>query len=175
MTISRLLLLQKSANFLLKDASFSNRWVTLNSLHKGLELRYNFNSTYPLTKIGLSRALGKMEPMIENIKDAHESGLYRATIGNKLFYYQQDPKMKPPSVPKDDASYSKKGSSSHLETLIKDDADFLDNFCNRILRERNMCRTTKRKRDYTDEVDEILTKAEDKINLSLLKKTICNK
>ena len=118
MTISRLLLLQKSANFLLKDASFTNRWVNLNSLKKGLDLRYKFNSTYPLTKIGLSRAISKMEPMIVNLEHSHQSGLYRANIGKEIFYYQQDAHSNPPLFSKDDTSSSKNRSSFHLEILI---------------------------------------------------------
>ena len=78
MTVSRMLLLQKASRNLLEDASFTNRWVPLNSIKRGLDLRYKFNTTYPITKITLGRAISKIEPMIENLVHSHPSGLYRA-------------------------------------------------------------------------------------------------
>ena len=78
MTVSRMILLQKATRNILKDPSFVNRWVPLISIKKGLELRYKFNTTYPITKLTLSRAIGKIEPMIENLVHSHPSGLYRA-------------------------------------------------------------------------------------------------
>ena len=68
MTISRMVLLQKATRNLLKDASFINRWVPLNTIKKGLEIRYKFNKTYPITKLTLSRSINQIEQMIENLE-----------------------------------------------------------------------------------------------------------
>ena len=97
MTVSRMLLLQKASRNLLKDLSFTNRWVPLNSIKKGLDLRYKFNTTYPITKLTLSRAIGKIEPMIENLEYKHPSGLYRAKFNNEALFYQQNCDLDPPS------------------------------------------------------------------------------
>ena len=97
MTVSRLILLQKASRNLLKDASFINRWVPLNSIKKGLEVRYKFNTTYPITKTNLGRAISKIEPMIENLEHPHPSGLYRAKIRNETLYFQQKAELEPPS------------------------------------------------------------------------------
>ena len=71
MTVTRMVLLQKASRNLLKDASFLNRWVPLTTIKKGLEIRYKFNTAYPITKFTLSRAIGKIEPMIENLEHKH--------------------------------------------------------------------------------------------------------
>ena len=56
-----------------------------------------------------------------------------------------------------------------MKEILREDSIFFDNYSNRILRERNMCRTKKRKRDFLDDVDHILKEAESEINLSALK------
>ena len=108
MTVSRMILLQKASRNLLKDASFINRWVPLNSIKKGLEVRYKFNTTYPITKTNLGRAISKIEPMIENLEHPHPSGLYRAKIGQEMLYYQQNADLIPPSFFVDHGSPKKR-------------------------------------------------------------------
>ena len=97
MTVSRMILLQKATRNLLKDTSFINRWVPVTTLKKGLEVRYKFNKTYPLTKLTLSRSINQIEPMIENLEYKHPSGLYRAKINNEALFYQQNCDLDPPS------------------------------------------------------------------------------
>ena len=63
---------------------------------KRLEIRYQFNTTYPITKLTLSRAIGKIEPMIKNLEHKHPSGLYRSKLNNEFFYYQQNCDLDPP-------------------------------------------------------------------------------
>ena len=110
MTVTRMVLLQKASRNLLKDASFFNRWVPLTSIKKGLEIRYKFNTAYPLTKITLSRAMSKIEPMIENLDHKHSSGLYRSKLNNEFFYYQQNSDLDPPSLFDKKSSYKKETS-----------------------------------------------------------------
>ena len=93
-----MLLLQKASRNLLKDASFFNRWVPLPTIKKGLEIRYKFNTAYPITKFTLSRAIGKIEPMIENLEHKHPSGLYRSKLNNEFFYYQQNCDLDPLTI-----------------------------------------------------------------------------
>ena len=97
MTIYRMVLLQKATRNLLKDASFINRWVPVNTIKKGLDIRYKFNKTYPITKLTLSRSINQIEPMIENLEYKHPSGLYRARINNSTLFFQQNCDLDPPS------------------------------------------------------------------------------
>ena len=79
---------------------------------RGLDIRYKFNTTYPITKLNLSCAIGKMEPMIENLEHKHPSGLYRAKIYNETFFYQQNCDLDPPSL------FNKKSSPKKRLPLI---------------------------------------------------------
>ena len=97
MTLSRILLLQKVSRNLLHNASFYNKWVPLSSLKKGLDLRYKFNTTYPINEISLSKAIDKIEPMIESLVDKQSSGLHREKYKGDTLYYQQKNDLDSPS------------------------------------------------------------------------------
>lgn len=73
-------MLQKVSRNILNDASYLNRWVPLTSNKNGLELRHKFNSPYPITNMSLSKAISKIELMIENLDHKHQSGLYRTRL-----------------------------------------------------------------------------------------------
>ena len=124
MTISRMILLQKATRNLLKDASFANRWVPLKSIKKGLEIRYKFNTTYPISKLILACAISKIEPMIENLVLSHPSGLYRAKIRNETLYYQQKAELEPPSFFVDHRTSKNKETESNLDILLRVDSIF---------------------------------------------------
>ena len=71
MTVSNMILLQKATRNILKDSSYNKRWVPVDTIKKGLDIRYQFNKTYPITKLTLSRAINQIEPMIENLEYKH--------------------------------------------------------------------------------------------------------
>ena len=97
MTVSNMILLQKATRNILKDSSYNKRWVPVDTIKKGLDIRYKFNKTYPITKLTLSRSINQIEPMIENLEHKHPSGLYRARINNETLFYQQNCDLDPPS------------------------------------------------------------------------------
>ena len=124
MTVSNMILLQKATRNILKDSSYNKRWVPVDTIKKGLDIRYQFNKTYPITKLTLSRAINQIEPMIENLEYKHPSGLYRARFKNQTFFYQQKCDLDPPSffIKK---SSSKKESNANLNDILRDDSIFL--------------------------------------------------
>ena len=154
-----MILLQKATRNLLKDTSFINRWVPVTTLKKGLEVRYKFNKTYPLTKLTLSRSINQIEPMIENLEYKHPSGLYRAKFNNESLFFQQNCDLDPPSFFVNKSS-TKIETSSSMNEILREDRIFFDNYYNRIVRERDMGRSKKRKRDFFDDVDHILEMSE---------------
>ena len=67
MTLSKLSLLQKAARNICTDPCFRNQWVPLYLIEIGMKSRYKFNESYPLSKTTPSKALGKIDPMIDSL------------------------------------------------------------------------------------------------------------
>lgn len=58
-------------------------------LEKGLGLIYMISTTYALSKIPLSKAFSKIEPMTENLEHKHPSSLYYARLGSEMVFFQK--------------------------------------------------------------------------------------
>ena len=98
MATSMVILLQKAVRNIALDGSFQNRWFSASSL-KTLTTRYQFDSTITISKSTLSRAIGKINPIIDSQNVNHESGIYRGVMNKKRFYYMQEANLVPPVFP----------------------------------------------------------------------------
>ena len=76
MSTTRVILLHKAARDLFKDVIFSYHWVPLRSIERRLNVQYNFNETYPLSILQLSKALSRLDPMIEKLEYKYTLRLY---------------------------------------------------------------------------------------------------
>ena len=150
MPISKLILLQKAATILCQDSVFCNRWMPITSIQKALSTRYAFNNNCRLLKAQLSKAIGKLDPMIDSLIEPHESGFFRQRFGSEMLLFVQDPDNNPPSF-----FSTCIGNPDRIkeikQSILRKDKDMLQNYCNRVLRKRNIGR----KNFDEDEIDKI--------------------
>ena len=81
------------------DITFTNRWVSVTALDKGLSARYNFDSDIIISKKYISRCVSKIEPSLDSLSIANSSGIYRGKHENEIFYFFQVPVSNPPYFP----------------------------------------------------------------------------
>ena len=78
------------------DIMFTNRWISVSALDKGLSARYKFDSDIIISKKNISRSVSKIEPSLDSLSVANSSGIYRGKHGNENFYFFQIPVSNPP-------------------------------------------------------------------------------
>ena len=81
------------------DITFTNRWVSVTALDKGLSARYKFDSDIIISKKSISRSISKIEPSLDSLTVANSSGIYRGKHGNENYYFFQVPVSTPPYFP----------------------------------------------------------------------------
>ena len=69
------------------DIMFTNRWIRVTALDKGLSARYKFDSDITISKKYISRCVSKIEPSLDSLSVANSSGVYRGKHGNENFYF----------------------------------------------------------------------------------------
>ena len=81
------------------DITFTNQWVSVTALDKGLSTRYKFDSDIIISKKSISRSISKIEPSLDSLTVANSSGIYRGKHGNENYYFFQVPVSTPPHFP----------------------------------------------------------------------------
>ena len=109
-------------------------------MYTGLNSRYKFNTIHQISKMTLSKAILKIEPMFDNLETKYLSGLYSVRVGNEIFVYSQIPELDPPKFGVTKPTNSKLKTSS-LGIVIKSDSEYLQNYYIQIERARNLIRT----------------------------------
>ena len=138
MSASKYTLVIDAINAVTSDISFRDRWFSIHSMAKAVKCRYHFESTLTVTNSILSRALGKIDPMIDMQGVHHQSGLYRGKVGTETFIFVQDGPKPPPIFP------SVRGSSQLWDKIRMKDASETDNYVLRMENIRSRARGTKR-------------------------------
>jgi len=75
MSSSRQLTVQSAVHNISLTGYFTNRWTSTSTLVTALEKRYKLTQL-TISKVTVSRHLGKLELEIDNLNDKHNSGTY---------------------------------------------------------------------------------------------------
>ena len=72
---------------------FFNRWVLISLIYKSLNTLYEFNLSHSIAKLSLLKAIGKIEPMIEDVDHktqlcVHRSRLHKELLRNKIHIFK---------------------------------------------------------------------------------------
>ena len=100
MTSSKYTLVIDAVNTVTSDVAFRDRWCSIHSIVKAVKCRYQFEHTLTITTSILTRALGKIDPMIDVLGMHHQSGFYRGKVGTEVFIFVQDGDKPLPAFPK---------------------------------------------------------------------------
>ena len=65
------------------DGSYSNMWANILSIKRGLIERYQFSDDMKITRVTISRDIGKIDPGIDNLNAKYQSGIYRGVRSAK--------------------------------------------------------------------------------------------
>ena len=90
---------QSAVKNITKTINFANKWTHVSSLEKTLTYTYKLCGI-SITKVTISRHLGKPDFDITNLVEHYESGIYKAINRKDVFYYFQDGSINPPLIPK---------------------------------------------------------------------------
>ena len=90
--------LQNAVKNIFSTIYFSNRWTGVESIEIALKNRYKL-SQLVLTRATISRHIGKMDPVIDNLNYKHTSGIYRCKKRGEIHNYFQSTPGDPPYFP----------------------------------------------------------------------------
>ena len=137
-------LLQMSIRNISTDTSFKDRWTRISSLETGLKVRYKYDSSVTISKQQISRAIGRMDQAIDIQSVKHVSGIYRYRFNNEMFYFFQNPSLKPPLFPNPD-------DKELWSKIIQQDEKALQSFISRTeLKDRLRSQAKRQKTDIVD-------------------------
>ena len=83
MMLDKTTVLQRAIREVTRDIIFTNRWASVTSIEKGINSRYQFDSTTKFTKISISRSITKIEPCLDTLTIQNSSGIYRGKYKNE--------------------------------------------------------------------------------------------
>ena len=107
--------------------------------------RYDFDTSVKVSKMTISRAMGKIDPGIDTHNCKHPSGIYRMQSYNEKYYFMQEPSLDPPTFP------PTRNNKAVWDKINEIDALYLSKFVDRIERSKSNQRSTKKRR--LDEID----------------------
>ena len=99
MMLDKTNVLQRAVREVTRDISFTNRWASVTSIEKGINSRYQLDTTTKFTKISISRSITKIEPCLDTLTIKNSSGIYRGKYKNEFFYFFQKGNTEPPYFP----------------------------------------------------------------------------
>ena len=86
MSNNKYLTIQKATKNAAKNAHFARRWCRSYSLAKAISTKYKLDKIV-IDARSISIAISKMEPSINETREVHKSGIYRAYKSNKAYYF----------------------------------------------------------------------------------------
>ena len=138
-------LLQRAIRLISRDVCFVNRWTSSTSIQKAMITRYDFDTCIKVSKMTISRAMGKIDPGIDTQNCIHPSGIYRLQSCNEKYYFMQEPSLAPPKFP------PTRNNKAEWDKINEIDSLYLSKFVERIERSKNNQRSTKKRK--LDEID----------------------
>ena len=138
-------LLQRAIRLISRDVCFINRWTSATSIQKAMITRYDFDTSVKVSKMTISRAMGKIDPGIDTHNCKHPYGIYWMQSYNEKYYFMQEPGLDPPIFP------PTRNNKAVWDKINEIDALYLSKFVDRIEGSKSNQRSTKKRR--LDEID----------------------